>query len=258
MVIHWLRQLLLLPLQVLKAVLLWCKVVKHCLCSTKMMTKAIIYKMGTKNHICGLVVVLSAIGLSQFSHANEQKTLVLLIDLSPALCSLDETRSKLRQCTDGYSLTVSGLRAEPMAENAPCSHASANLPPLQDKVVSRIMPDAVLKDKAWQQYGACLNVPKTQYFRLIINLANRLKLPKELSTGESYRVNKPKFVAKVTGLNHQMTSSSLRLTCRDDSKQQQTLLTQMQVCYSQDGSYSSCPVTILDSCSNQFYIRGLP
>ena len=72
---------------------------------------------------------------------------VLMIEMTPALCSLQPTRARMRQCLEGYSLTVSGLD---MGYGERCGRGSEpRLTPLQLKVVNRIMPDTTVRTQAW-------------------------------------------------------------------------------------------------------------
>ena len=65
---------------------------------------------------------------------------ILHVQMTPAICALDPNRKKQRKCLEGYALTVAGLVPETM--RAGCeTNSSAILPPLQAKVVARIIPD---------------------------------------------------------------------------------------------------------------------
>ena len=89
----------------------------------------------------GALVMLQGIMMMPVHAASAVKSgqRVLMIEMTPALCSLQPTRARMRQCLEGYSLTVSGLD---MGYGERCGRGSEpRLTPLQLKVVNRIMPD---------------------------------------------------------------------------------------------------------------------
>lgn len=176
---------------------------------------------------------------------------VLMIEMTPALCSMQSSRARLRQCLEGYSLTVSGLD---LSYGSSCkSRSEPRLTPLQLKVVNRIMPDSTIRTQAWQRYGACSPYSSSTYFRQIVNMASELELPRELNTGNSYTVSKSSFVNQMTRLNPGMRAGSLDLICQDGNRRQ-SVLTQVRVCY--DGnSFGQCE-NVIDNCGNNFIISG--
>ena len=176
---------------------------------------------------------------------------VLMIEMTPALCSMQPTRARMRQCLEGYSLTVSGLN---LGYGTRCGRGSEpDLTPLQLKVVNRIMPDNTVRSQAWQRYGVCSPLSVNSYFRQIVSLAGDLKLPSEFTTGNSYTVSKSRFIGQMTRLNSGMPASSIDLICQDDNRRQ-PILTDVHICYegSQFGSCSS-PV---NNCGANFIISG--
>ena len=185
------------------------------------------------------------------AHANSSNARVLMIEMTPALCSMQTSRSRLRQCLEGYSLTVSGLD---LGYGSSCNNRSApRLTPLQLKVVNRIMPDSTLRTQAWQRYGACSPYSSSTYFRQIVNMAGKLELPRELNTGNSYTVSKSSFVNQMTRLNKGMSAGSIDLICQDGNRRQ-SILTQVRVCY--DGNEFGYCQNVVDNCGNNFIISG--
>lgn len=177
---------------------------------------------------------------------------VLMIEMTPALCNLQPSRARMRQCLEGYSLTVSGLE---LGYGERCGRGSdPRLTPLQLKVVNRIMPDTAVRTQAWQRYGACSPLTPSSYFRQIVNYAGQLKLPNELNTGNSYTVSKSRFVGQMARLNNGMSPSSIDLICQKDSKRRQSILTDVHVCY-EGGQFASCN-NIVDNCGKNFIILG--
>ena len=176
---------------------------------------------------------------------------VLMIEMTPALCSLQPTRARMRQCLEGYSMTVSGLD---LGYGSRCGRGSEpRLTPLQLKVVNRIMPDTTVRSQAWQHYGACSPLSASSYFRQIVNYSGQLKLPDELTTGNTYTVSKSRFINQMTRLNEGMPASSIDLICQAGNRRQSTL-TDIHICYQGD-SFSSCS-NVSNSCDRNFIISG--
>lgn len=203
-------------------------------------------------HLVGLLL-LQVIMLMPAHAASAVKSgqRVLMIEMTPALCSLQPSRARMRQCLEGYSLTVSGLD---MGYGERCGRGSEpRLTPLQLKVVNRIMPDTTVRSQAWQRYGVCSPLTANSYFRQIVTLAGELKLPNELNTGNSYTVAKSRFIGQMTRLNGGMSAASIDLICQAGSRSQ-TILTDVHVCY--EGSEFGTCHNVVDNCGSKFIISG--
>ena len=176
---------------------------------------------------------------------------VLMVEMTPALCKLQPSRALMRQCLEGYSLTVSGLD---LGYGNNCGRGSdPRLTPLQLKVVNRIMPDNTVRSQVWRRYGACSPLSSNSYFRQIVTLAGDLKLPNELNTGNSYTVSKSRFIGQMTRLNSGMTAASIDLICQDGNRRQ-SILTDIHICY--EGSrFGNCSNTV-NNCGSNFIISG--
>lgn len=201
----------------------------------------------------GAFLILQSMMLLPSQAASAVKTgqRVLMIEMTPALCSIQPTRSRMRQCLEGYSLNVSGLD---MGYGERCGRGSEpRLTPLQLKVVNRVMPDTTVRSQAWQRYGVCSPLSASSYFRQITNYAGALKLPSELNTGNSYTVSKSRFISQMTRLNSGMSAASIDLICQAGSRRQLTL-TDIHVCY--DGNDFGTCQNVVDNCGSKFVISG--
>ena len=201
----------------------------------------------------GALLIMQGIMMLSAQAANTVKTgqRVLMIEMTPALCSMQPTRARMRQCLEGYSLTVSGLD---MGYGERCGRGSEpRLTPLQLKVVNRIMPDTTVRSQTWQRYGACSPLSASSYFRQITNYAGALKLPNELNTGNSYTVAKSRFISQMTRLNSGMSTASVDLICQEGSRRQ-SILTDIHVCY-EGSEFGSC-YGKTDNCGSKFIISG--
>lgn len=205
----------------------------------------------TSMSIAALLLLQGAIAMpAQAANASKSGQRVLMIEMTPALCSLQPTRSRMRQCLEGYSLTVSGLD---MGYGERCGRGSEpRITPLQLKVVNRIMPDTTVRTQAWQRYGACSPLSSSSYFRQITNYAGALKLPNELNTGNSYTVLKSRFIGQMTSLNSGMTPASIDLICQAGTRQM--ILTDVHVCY-EGSEFGNCR-NVVDNCGSKFVISG--
>lgn len=178
---------------------------------------------------------------------------VMDIQMVPALCSLDPAYSKKRKCLEGYSLNISGLY--PQTTSTHCTTtSSAKLPPLQAKVVARIMPDENTRALLWHNIGGCIPMNATQYFRTVINHADRLKVPEELTEQESHTVSIDMLRSKFLKINPQLSSTALRFNCHQTRAS--SLLTSIQVCYNANGGYKGCPANIVNTCPKTVTIKG--
>lgn len=221
-------------------------------CRVSLLEKKVIGKISTTMSI-GTLLVLQGVILMPAQAANAVKTgqRVLMVEMTPALCSIQPTRARMRQCLEGYSLTVSGLD---MGYGERCGRGSEpRLTPLQLKVVNRVMPDTTVRSQAWQRYGVCSPLSASSYFRQITNYAGALKLPAELNTGNSYTVSKSRFISQMTRLNSGMSSASIDLICQTGSRRQLTL-TDIHVCY-EGSDFGTCQ-NVVDNCGSKFVISG--
>ena len=184
----------------------------------------------------------------------------LIIRMTPAACALDPALQKLRQCQDGFTLTISSLQAERTGgrrlEN--CSRDQTNLSPLQERVVERVMPDKQLRDEDWQRNGSCTGMTPTVYFRTIATYAQRLKIPSELASPRDTVLTKNYIVSKLQQLNPGLTEKSLLLRCTAEAGRELPVLTELRSCYNTQGQYDTCPVYIKSNCPSSVVILAAP
>ena len=114
--------------------------------------------MRLRHHMLGAASVLFLTSLSQpvISADNVRpQRYTLIIHMAPAICAMDPSRRNLRQCQEGFSLTIASLKPElPSNAASDCySRTKADLNPLQARVVDRVMPDERLRQEDWQRNG---------------------------------------------------------------------------------------------------------
>jgi ribonuclease T2 len=184
----------------------------------------------------------------------------LVINLTPAVCAANPSLQKLRQCQEGFSLTVSSLRPELSGgrQNENCSQESAELPPLQERIVERVMPDEQLRDSDWQRTGSCTGMSARTYFRTIANYAGRLRVPPEFNADREMVVRNQELLSKLMDLNPGLPMQGLQLRCGQTPKFELPVLMQVRVCYSPQGQYVNCPSTVQSNCPARFVVHGAP
>lgn len=178
---------------------------------------------------------------------------VMVVQMTPAVCMLDNQKSKKRKCLEGYALNISGLlpeTSEPECKTA----ASAALSPLQAKVVARVMPDEGARVQLWQAIGGCVPMNASQYFRTVINYAERLKVPTELTSPENRTMHVTNLRLQFLRLNPAMPVSAIKFNCA--SVNGTPILTEVKLCYKPNGQYKQCSTIVETNCPNSFTIKG--
>ncbi|GAA5556854.1 hypothetical protein Asch01_01563 [Acinetobacter schindleri] len=178
---------------------------------------------------------------------------IMDVQMVPALCSLYPELAKKRKCLEGYSLNISGLFPETSQQDCSTQTSSA-LPPLQAKVVARVMPDEASRARLWQSIGGCIPMSASQYFRTIINYADRLKVPQELTDQENMVMSMNTLRTKFLKINPQLPASGIRFNCQ--TNRSVSLLTAVKVCYRSNGQYKQCPSSVVNTCPQNITIKG--
>lgn len=184
----------------------------------------------------------------------------LVVTLTPAICALNPALQRLRQCQEGFSLTVASL--QPQLKNGKtienCSQQPADLPPLQERIVERVMPDEQLRNRDWQRTGSCTGMSARNYFRTIAAFAGRLRVPPEFNAEQEVLIDRNQLVGRLVDLNPGLRSDGLQLRCADHESFNNPILTEMRVCYSVRGQYASCPASVQSNCPARFIVHGSP
>lgn len=178
---------------------------------------------------------------------------VMQIQLTPAVCALDSSKQKQRKCLEGYSLTISGLLPETTQKDCTVTSTAA-LSPLQSKVVARVMPDPNSRTQLWQSVGGCVPMNPSQYFRTMINLAEKLKIPADLTSSENKIVNHQNLKTQFTKLNPTLPINGVSFSCQ--TSKSNTVLTEIEICYKVNGQYKQCSNHIVSNCPTSFSIKG--
>lgn len=207
--------------------------------------------------IQSLILVGVGSGVTSFQVLASPKGLqgyVMQIQMTPAICSIDKTKVKQRKCLEGYSLTITGLLPETPQRNCTTS-SSAKLSPIQTKVVARVMPDENARMNLWRNIGGCVPMNASQYFRDIINKAQNLKIPDDLTGVDNKTVQQSTLKSQFYRLNPKLQKDSIQFSCATNSKRQ-VVLTNIQVCYKVNGQYKQCSNSQTLDCPKTFMIQG--
>jgi Ribonuclease I len=94
----------------------------------------------------------------------------------------------------------------------------------------------------------------SQYFRTIINHADKLKIPDELTSQETQSIQANVLRNKMLRMNSGLVSQSIEFNCMQTRGG--SLLTEIKICYKNNGQYKSCPTTIVGNCPATFIIKG--
>ena len=206
------------------------------------------------NYLTGVVCAAFAWGVSAQAPAGTPVTgYIMHIQMTPAVCHLNSSQSKKRKCLEGYSLNIVGLYPENMSVRCQTT-SSPLLAPLQAKVVARVMPDEQARVQLWHSMGGCVPMNASQYFRTIINYADHLKVPSEISRAETSLVVSAQIQQQFFKLNPQLGAKAIHFQC--SSQRSNSYLTELQVCYNAKGQYKACPSHIQSNCPARYYIKG--
>lgn len=180
---------------------------------------------------------------------------LLKINLAPAVCRIDNSMRNSRQCMEGYALTVMGLLPEGVNTRKCATSSSIKLSPVQSRLLSRIMPDEAEQVRLWRSVGGCVGINANQYFRSMINSAEQLKLPPEVTSPTSIRVNRMALKARFIDLNPGLTVDGINFTCMSD-RNNNMFLTHINVCYLPNGKFRACSGAWVVTCPNIVTIKG--
>ncbi|WP_171406933.1 MULTISPECIES: ribonuclease I [Acinetobacter] len=179
---------------------------------------------------------------------------VMEIQLVPAVCSLDPQRNKKRKCLEGYSLNVVGLYPEVTSQHNCVSSTALTLPPIQAKVVARVMPDENARKQLWHSIGGCVPMAANQYFRMMINYAEKLKIPDELTSQETRVIQASVLRNRMLRLNPGLPTQGFEFSCQQNKTN--SILTEIKICYQSNGRYKACPKNVQNNCPATFTIKG--
>lgn len=189
----------------------------------------------------------------QASKDTALKGFIMEIQSTPAICRFDPNRAKKRKCLEGYSLNIQGLYPETSRKNCQTS-SSSELSLLQASVVARVMPDESYRKRLWRDVGGCTAMNASQYFRTIINFADRLKVPTVMTAQNTQEIQLNQLKTMFTRLNNGLSNEAIYFQCQSSGGR--SYLTSIKICYKTNGQYKSCSTTTTANCPNTLLIQG--
>ncbi len=209
------------------------------------------------------VVLLATVGSAALAELPaEAVRLSMRVNLAAAQCATMPELRRFRQCQEGFTLTISGLRLDD-ARGKPLENCTARdnapPPPLQQRILERVMPDHLLRNNYWNRYGACIGLSQQRYYRKITQNAARLRVPSEFSTDRPVLVDQNQVLGKFAELNPGLPSGTVQLHCASVNNLPAPVLMHARVCYAANGAYAPCVGPGLTPlCPARFVIFGRP
>ena len=205
------------------------------------------------------VVILVMMGCCVVSRADIAMTTtgnlgyVLHIQMTPAICEIDDNAKRQRKCLEGYAMTVASLVPEVMRSDC-FTNTSANLSQVQSKVVARLIPDEAYRVQLWRTIGGCMPMNASQYFRTMTTFAQNLKIPTLLTDAASHTVSYSALQDQFMKLNNSLPANAIQFNCQRAGRK--ALLTHASICYKTNGQFKACPTQITANCPTNFNIQG--
>lgn len=178
---------------------------------------------------------------------------ILHVQVTPAICELDNNAKKQRKCLEGYAMTVASLVPE-VVRNDCSTDSSAALSPLQSKVVARLVPDENYRIQLWKTIGGCVGMNASQYFRAMTTLAQNLKVPNVLTDATSHAISYQALQDQFVKLNSGLPANAIQFNCQKSGRR--TLLTHASICYKSNGQFKACSPHLVANCPTNFLIQG--
>ncbi len=176
----------------------------------------------------------------------------LIIELVPALCKNDPTYANYSQCKESRNYVIGGFDFQ--NSNVCYVRSIPKLPPLQSRVVKRLIPDTKQQKDIWNKYAKCSHVKATDYFRQIIQQTNELHLPKVITSGNTRMTDTRSLKQQFINKNKGLSKDAIQLSCQN-RKDQLPILSNIAICY-KNGKYGRCQKKITNTCNDQFIILG--
>lgn len=93
------------------------------------------------------------------------------------------------------------------------------------------------------KFGGCVPMNSSQYFRTIINYAEKLKIPEELTSQETRQMQAAVAHDKMLRLNPGLPAPGVQFSCQPSYAG--SILTDLKICYRSDGKYKQCSNNVL-------------
>jgi ribonuclease T2 len=172
---------------------------------------------------------------------------VLSLSWSPTYCATDDDPD-MNQCGKPRGFIAHGLW--PQYESGYPQNCASRQPRwLEQSVIAAnrdIFPSRGLAIHQWRKHGMCTGLPQAEYFDLIRQALDRVKIPQALRPRDSGASADPDviedlFVETNAGLSH----AGLSVQCNRDQ------LTEVRICLTRDLEFRSCREVDADRCRDR-------
>jgi ribonuclease T2 len=94
----------------------------------------------------------------------------------------------------------------------------------------------------------------SQYFRTVINFAERLKIPASLTSSTNVEMQQSALRQQFVRLNPSLPQNGIRFSCQ--LSRSDVVLTEVKVCYTVKGQYKQCANHVVSNCPGEIMIKG--
>lgn len=172
---------------------------------------------------------------------------VLALSWSPTFCDSEAAGRNREQCGEDkdFGWVVHGLwpqNENGWPENCPTPEGS-RVPERIGRTVMDIMPSMGLIGHQWRKHGSCSGLGMSDYFKLVRQAHDAIRIPPELSGLESESRTSPQAVeAAFIRSNPGLTRSAVAVTCDRER------VDEVRICLDRSLGFRACPEVDSRSC----------
>jgi len=172
---------------------------------------------------------------------------VLALSWSPTFCDSEAAGRNREQCGEDkdFSWVVHGLwpqNDKGWPENCPTSEGT-RVPERIGRMVMDIMPSMGLIGHQWRKHGSCSGLSMSDYFKLVRQAHDSIRIPAELSdVGRESRTSPQAVEAAFIRSNPGLTRSAVAVTCDRER------VDEVRICLDKSLGFRNCPEVDSRSC----------
>ncbi|MBE7185149.1 MAG: ribonuclease T2 [Methylobacterium mesophilicum] len=196
--------------------------------------------------LSGLVAGLALMGLPSAARAEAFDFYVLALSWSPSYCASQGTNANRQQCgaSRPYSFVVHGLW--PQRERGypqDCPTGEPRVPRELARTLFDLMPSTGLIGAQWRKHGSCSGLSQTDYFRLLRQAREKVRVPNEFSAPRETRVIAPAQVeTRFIQSNPGLKPDAVAVVCDGP------YLGEVRICMTKDLAFRACPEVDRRAC----------
>ncbi|MCC8933760.1 ribonuclease T2 family protein [Rhizobium sp. 'Codium 1'] len=172
---------------------------------------------------------------------------VLALSWSPTFCDSEAAGRNREQCGEDkeFGWVVHGLwpqNDKGWPENCPTSEGS-RVPERIGRTVMDIMPSMGLIGHQWRKHGSCSSLSMSDYFKLVRQAYDSIRIPAELSNVDRESRTSPQAVeAAFIRSNPGLARSAVAVTCDRER------VDEVRICLDKSLGFRTCPEVDSRSC----------